>query len=120
MGNLKSYISEGAFYKAVVEDGSDIIIILDFYGNILYHNNSVEEILGHPYNSLNNQNFFDYILPETVDSLKDTFDACKKEAYTEKIEFQFRCSSGEYKFLEFNAINLLNKDNIEGFSKKKS
>jgi PAS domain S-box-containing protein len=115
MNDLKSYISEGAFYKAVVEDGSDIIIILDFSGNIMYHNKSVEEILGHPFNSLNNQNFFDYILPETINSLKTAFEACKKEAYTEKVEFQFRCKSGEYKFLEFNAINLLNKDNIEGF-----
>jgi PAS domain S-box-containing protein len=115
MRDLKSYIKEGAFYKAVVEDGSDIIIILDFSGNILYHNNSVEKILGHTYNSFNKHNFFDYILPETLDSIRAAFEACKKEAYTEKVEFQFRCRNGEYKFLEFNAINLLNKENIEGF-----
>ena len=115
MSNIHTYIKSGSFYKAVVEDGSDIILILDYNGTILYHNNSVEEILGYTSKSLLNKNFFEFLLPEKVNQLRITFDDCKKESYTEKVEFQFKCLSGDYKFLEYNAINLLHQENIEGF-----
>ncbi len=38
----------------------------------------------------------------------------QKRAYTEKIEFQFRCKDQSYRFLEFNAINLYHKTGLEG------
>ena len=50
--DLKDYVNKGLFYEAVVEDGSDIIFIVDYNGLILYHNPSVEETLGHAPKSL--------------------------------------------------------------------
>jgi PAS domain S-box-containing protein len=47
MKHLQQYIRKGSFYEAVVEDGSDIIFIVDFDGTILYHNKSVRETLGY-------------------------------------------------------------------------
>ena len=46
MKKLQRYVKKGLFYKSVVEDGSDIIFIVDYRGEILYHNASVEETLG--------------------------------------------------------------------------
>ena len=88
---LQQYVQKGSFYKAVVEDGSDIIFVVDYTGNIHYHNTSVHETLGYRSNSLINKNIFDYIRPETVQDLKSQFKQSQKRAYTENVEFQFLC-----------------------------
>ncbi|HMP98724.1 MAG TPA: response regulator [Cyclobacteriaceae bacterium] len=114
MSDLSSYLDSGSFYKAVVEDGSDIIIILDYEGNIRYCNPSTSEILGYNRKQLVNKSFFEFILPEFIDEFKDSFEKVKELPYAEKIEFQFLCADGHYTFLEFNSINLKHKENIEG------
>ena len=114
MKKLEAYVKKGSFYKAVVEDGSDIIFIVDFDGNILYHNASVHETLGYRAKSLIGKNFFDFILPSSLEEFKSNFKQTQKRAYTEKVEFQFLCKDRNYRFLEFNAINLRNKEGLPG------
>jgi PAS domain S-box-containing protein len=112
---LQQYVKKGSFYEAVVEDGSDIIFIVDFEGTIHYHNTAVHQTLGYRPKSLDGKNFFDYILPETVDDLKRQFKKSQQRAYTQNIEFQFLCKDYSYRFLEFNAINLKHKEGLDGF-----
>jgi PAS domain S-box-containing protein len=112
---IQQYVKKGWFYETVVEDGSDLIFIVDYDGNIHYHNASVRVTLGYRAKSLTGKNFFDYIIPEGVDDLKNKFQQIQKRAYTEKVEMQFLCADRSYKFLEFNAINLKHKDNLPGF-----
>ena len=114
MKKLEAYIRKGNFYEAVVEDGSDIIFLVDFNGKILYHNASVRETLGYRAKSLIGRNFFDYILPSTLEEFRSNFLQSQKKAYSEKVEFQFLCKDKTYRFLEFNAINLKNKENLQG------
>jgi len=114
MKQLENYIRKGKFYESVVEDGSDIIFLVDFDGKILYHNASVRETLGYRAKSLIGKNFFDFVLPTTLDQFKTNFQQSKKRAYTEKIEFQFLCKDRTFRFLEFNAINLKNKEGLPG------
>ena len=112
---LNQYVGKGAFYKAVVEDGSDLIFVVDYDGNIYYYNSSVLETLGHKSKSLIGKNFFDFILPASLEDLKIKFKQSQKRAYTEKVEFQFLCADRSYRFLEFNAINLKHKEGLDGF-----
>ena len=112
---LQQYVKKGSFYEAVVEDGSDIIFIVDFEGTIHYHNTAVHQTLGYRPTSLDGKNFFDYILPETVDELKRQFKKSQQRAYTQNVEFQFLCKDYSYRFLEFNAINLKHKEGLDGF-----
>jgi PAS domain S-box-containing protein len=112
---LDQYIKKGSFYKSVVEDGSDIIFIIDYSGDISYHNTSTRETLGYRSKSLIGKNIFDYILPSSVLTIKEMFRQIQKRAFTEKVEFQFRCKDKSFRFLEFNAINLKHKEGVEGF-----
>ena len=111
---LESYIQEESFFKSVVEDGSDIIFIVDYDGNILYHNPAVSNVLGYPPRSLFNSSFYDYILNDELEQFKIKFQECTKFPYSKNIEFQFRKSDGAYQYLEFNSINLKHKDGING------
>lgn len=112
---LQNYVRKGSFYEAVVEDGSDIIFVVDYNGEIRYHNSSTRETLGYRSKSLIGKNFFDYISPNSLEFIHKTFASSQKRAYTEKIEFQFLCKDRSYRFLEFNAINLKYKERINGF-----
>ncbi|MEQ8425309.1 MAG: ATP-binding protein, partial [Cyclobacteriaceae bacterium] len=113
MANLKEYVRKGLFYKSVVEDGSDIIFIVDYNGEILYHNNSVKETLGYKSNSLVGKKFFDLILPTTLTAFKKQYKNSIKKRFHESVEFQFLCRDKSYKYLEFNSINLKHKEKIE-------
>jgi PAS domain S-box-containing protein len=112
--SLKQYIKEGAFYQSVVEDGSDIIFIVDYKGVIQYHNRSVTEILGHAPGKLKGSIFFDYIQPDSVKEFQSAFQQSCKKRFNESVEFKFLCADETYKFLEFNSINLSHKEGIEG------
>lgn len=113
--NFKQYIRKGSFYSAVVEDGSDLIFIVDFDGNIHYHNSSVKGTLGYRGSILNGKNIFEFVPAASVEQLKKKFRQSEKRAYTEKVEIQFLCKDRSYKFLEFNAINLKHKAGLNGF-----
>jgi PAS domain S-box-containing protein len=114
MQSIKTYVKKGLFYQSVVEDGSDLIFIVDYKGEILYHNASVEETLGHKPNSLVGKNFFDYIDAEDLAEFKKKYLKSTRQPYSESVEFQFLCKDKSYKYLEFNSINLKQKENLEG------
>lgn len=57
MTDIREFVRKGLFYKSVVEDGSDIVFIVDYDGEILYHNNSVEDTLGYKPKSLVGKRF---------------------------------------------------------------
>jgi PAS domain S-box-containing protein len=114
MKTLKAYVKRGGFFKAVVEDGSDIIFIVDYSGEILYHNPSVNETLGYRANTLVGKNFFDFILPSSLPVFKKAYQSSTKKKFNESIEFQFLCKDKSYKYLEFNSINLFQKEKIKG------
>src|SRR5690606_5797497 len=78
-------------------------------------NAAVRGTLGYKAKSLVNKNFFDFILPDSVDALRKRFKIFQRRAYTEKVEIQFLCKDRSYKFLEFNAINLKHKVGLNGF-----
>ncbi len=114
MKSLSSYVKKGLFYKSVVEDGSDIIFIVDYEGIILYHNHSVKETLGYKTGSLVGKNFFDYLPPNLLPYFKKEFNKSTKRAFNKSIEFQFICKDKSYKYLEFNSVNLKQKEGIDG------
>lgn len=114
MKKLGDYVAKGKFYESVVEDGSDIIFIVDFKGQILYHNDAAEEVLGHKPRSLIEKNMFDYIKPETRAGFDKKFAESTRKPYNDSVEFQFACKDGSFKYLEFNSINLKQKEGLDG------
>lgn len=112
--SLNTYVKKGRFYEAVVEDGSDIIFVVDYDANFLYHNRSVKETLGYSNRSLVGKKFFDFIHPSELKEFKKKFSAAKRTPYKQRVEFQFLCRDGSYRFLEFNSINLKQKEGIDG------
>ncbi len=114
MKALENYVRGRKFFESVVEDGSDIIFIVDFAGNIHYCNPSVKAVLGYNKNFLLGKNFFSYILPNTLAELKKRYHVSTQKKYSSSVEFQFLCKDKTYKYLEFNSINLKFQEGIPG------
>jgi len=112
--SLPAYVKKGLFYKSVVEDGSDIIFIVNYEGFILYHNHSVKDTLGYKTASLIGKNFFDFLPVNLLPYFKKEFTKSTKKAFNKGIEFQFKCRDKSYKYLEFNSVNLKQQEGIEG------
>ncbi len=114
MTTLSNYVKKGGFYKAVVEDGSDIIFIIDYNGKIRYHNSSVKDTLGYTAKSLIGKNLLDFLLPSSQHEFNSIFAKIKRKRYHKAAEFQFLCKDGSYKYLELNSINLKQNEKIDG------
>lgn len=114
MKSLKHYVDKGLFYQSVVEDGSDIVFILDFSGKIFYHNQSAQYVLGHRPSSLTGKSFLDFLHEDSKKTFTNHLTASIKKSKTSSIEIQFLCQSKKYKFLEVNSINLNRRDGVEG------
>lgn len=112
--SLDQYVKKGRFYEAVVADGSDIIFVVDYQAKILYHNNSVKATLGYKNKALIGKNFLSYIHPTQEVEIQKKLESCKKRPYFKGVEFKFLCRDGSYRFLEFNSINLKQKEGIKG------
>lgn len=111
--SLLSYIRKGKFYQSVVDDGTDLVLVVDYQGQILYHNASVRD-LGYRAGSLKGKSFFTLMPPETVADVRKKFNQACRKARAGSIEFEFLTKSGERRFFEFNAINLKHREGVEG------
>lgn len=111
---LEDYIVNEAFNKSVVEYGSDIVIILDPKGIILYHNPSSEETLGYAHGFLVGKSFFDFIHEESLGDIQTFFYKSISNSKSQKIEYKFKAENGDYVYLESNSINLFEKEGVEG------
>lgn len=111
--SLQSYIARGKFYRTVVDDGSDIVLVVDYQGQILYHNASVKK-LGYRSRSLKGKSFFELMPAETVTDVRKKFVQCTKKARAAAVEFEFLTRSGERRHYEFNTINLKHDEGLAG------
>lgn len=113
MKSLTGYVKKGLFFKSVVEEGSDVIFIVDYEGNILYCNNAIKD-LGYKESYIIGKNFFDFIEPSLLPDFKKNFKQSTQRRFSESVEFQFKCKDKTYAFFEFNSINLKQKDGLDG------
>jgi PAS domain S-box-containing protein len=111
MKSLKSYVAKGQFYRSVVDDGTDLVFVVDYEGVILYHNASVREL---GYRTLTGKNFVDFLPDETKEGFRQNFDKTRRKAYSASVEFEFLTKSGERQHFEYNAINLKHKEGVDG------
>ncbi len=111
MKSLRSYVAKGQFYRSVVDDGTDLVFVVDYEGMILYHNASVREL---GYRTLKGKNFLDFLSEETKEAFRQNFEKTRRKAYAASIEFEFLTKSGERQHFEYNAINLRHREGVEG------
>lgn len=113
LAELKLLDSEKRF-RSLVQNGSDMIKILDNKGIFTFSSPSVEKVLGYRQEEIVGQSTFDFIHPDDLQDILRRFEIIKKTGYHEIPYFRFKNQKGEWRWLETKLTNLLADPAVQG------
>lgn len=113
LAELKLLDSEKRF-RSLVQNGSDMIKILDSKGIFTFSSPSVEKVLGYRQDEIVGQSTFDFIHPDDLQEILHRFEVIKKTDYHEIPYFRFKNQKGEWRWLETKLTNLLADPAVQG------
>jgi PAS domain S-box-containing protein len=104
-----------ARYRALFQNASDIIRILDHQGRIAYDSPSAAKILGYAPGSLNGKDPLDYVYPEDRDRIRaDLSQVYERKNPGTPSEFRIQKADGSYLWVESIASNLTGVEGVDG------
>ncbi len=102
-------------FRALVQNSSDVITILDANGDVRYNSPSIEQVLGYGQEELVGQSVFALLHPEDVNTVLSVFtDALSQPGRVVAPEFRIRHKNGTWVYLEAIGNNLLADPAIRG------
>ncbi len=113
LAELKLLDSEKRF-RSLVQNGSDMITILDNKGIFTFSSPSVEKVLGYRQEEIVGRSTFDFIHPDDLQEILHRFEIIKKTDYHEIPYFRFKNQKGEWRWLETKLTNLLADPAVQG------
>ncbi|MEO8412412.1 MAG: PAS domain S-box protein [Ginsengibacter sp.] len=108
----KILLSEQRF-KSLVQNGSDLLAILDAEGHYTYLGPSLQ-LLGYDPELLIGKNNFDFIHADDVQIVKECFAAIIARKSIKIPLFRFRNGSGEWRWIERTMTNLMDDPAVKG------
>jgi PAS domain S-box-containing protein len=111
---LALLISEQKF-KSLVQNGSDLIVIMDEAGHFTYVSPTARAISGYGPEDLLHKNVFDFIHPDDHELVKGELNSVIGSFNTGKATpHRFLSATGEWMWLESKGVNLIHDSNIRG------
>jgi PAS domain S-box-containing protein len=102
-------------FRALVENGSDIIRILDREGKIAYDTPATERLLGYPPDSTLGRSPLEFIHPDDVVRVKRELSNLYQNTHTGfPTEFRIRKADGSYTWVESIGKNLIGVPAVDG------
>ncbi|MBI3795913.1 MAG: PAS domain S-box protein, partial [Deltaproteobacteria bacterium] len=103
------------YFRALIENASDIMSILNADGTVQYQGPSGERVLGYTMEELAGQNAFAFVHPEDLEQLLQTFvQGIEIPDHIVTMEFRFRHKDGSWRYLEGIGKNLLANPAVAG------
>lgn len=100
-------------YNALIEQGEDIISLIDKDGNYLYNGGAMFNTLGHVPEHLKGLNAFSFIHPDDVSKARRLFEELLVAGHASLPEFRFKTAAGKWKWLATVASNKLLDPSIQ-------
>ncbi len=101
-------------FRSLVQNGSDMIKILDKEGFFTFSSPTVEKVLGYAAASLIGKNAFDFIHPDDLSFIGKQFGLISQQRTLEIPSFRFKNAAGEWRWLETKLTNLTEDPSIKG------
>lgn len=101
-------------FKALVQEGSDLMAILDTDGNYTFISDTVKTILGTDPTQILGKNVFEFIHPEDMEKILENFETLKVQKRVKTEPFRYKDGNGNWHWLETTAINMINDPAING------
>ncbi|HYC79587.1 MAG TPA: EAL domain-containing protein [Candidatus Binatia bacterium] len=101
-------------FKALIENSSDVISLIDISGNSIYTSPSVKRVLGYDVEGFGSQNGFDYVHPADLNFVLEMYkDLIAEPNKTTIAEVRVKHADGSWRWIETVSTNLLQDPNIE-------
>jgi len=113
LAELKLLDSEKRF-RSLVQNGSDMIKILDENGLFTFSSPSVEKVLGFLPETIIGKSTFDFMHPDDLPDIQNHFQTIQQTDYDEIPYFRFKNKNGEWRWLETKLTNLLTDPAVNG------
>ena len=102
-------------FRALVDQSTDILTVLNGDGTIRYRNAAVEDVLGYDQEELLGHDAFQYIHPDDREAVRAGFERCLcNPDYEAEATYRWRHDDGSWRTLESRARNHLDDHAIEG------
>lgn len=102
-------------FRALIENVADAITIFGADGVVQYMSPAIERVMGYTPEELVGTNFIDYIHPDEVDRMAETFASFVNEPAIFDIQaWRFRHKDGSWRYIEGTAKNLLRDPAVNG------
>lgn len=104
----RALVESERYFRALIEQSSDIVTLLDFETRMLYVSPSIERVLGYDPDELLGQRAFEYLHPDDLEQVMQTVaEGIAVAGTTRRLEYRFRHKDGSWRFLEGVGRNLL-------------
>jgi PAS domain S-box-containing protein len=102
-------------FRALVQNSSDVITVIDADGTIRYVSPAVERVMDHRPEELVGKSVFDYVRPNVLaDAQKIFAEAWSRPGVHPPFEFEVRHKDGSWRRAEFLLNNLLDDPSVRG------
>lgn len=102
-------------FRSLVQNASDIVLVLDADARLQYVSPSVERVLGYNPDQQLGTNVFDLVHPDDRGRLLRSFEGVRtREGVYQPTEFRVRHADGSWRYLEARANNLLDDPSVRG------
>jgi PAS domain S-box-containing protein len=101
-------------FKSLVQEGSDMIGILDVEGNYLYVSPTSMSVLGMLPEEFIGQNAFNFIHPADIEDVSANFSKLGVEKRVKLSPFRFKHKNGTWRWIETVATDLLDEPSVMG------
>ncbi|MGC2237035.1 MAG: response regulator [Pyrinomonadaceae bacterium] len=103
------------YYRALIENASDLVSIINADGIMRYQSPSLERILGYETEDLAGGNIFEFLHPDDVEEARRAFQEVLEQPHKlVKLEVRFRNKNGEWRHFICTLTNLLDNAVIAG------
>ncbi|GHA28004.1 hypothetical protein GCM10007103_06870 [Salinimicrobium marinum] len=101
-------------FKALVQEGSDLIAILDPEGIFTFTSGTSTSALGITPTEFLGKKVFDFIHPEDSERVRNEFEQLKTKKQAKTAPFRFQNKEGNWRWIETAATNLLHDPAVNG------
>jgi PAS domain S-box-containing protein len=108
-------IHSDEYFRALIENSSDVITILSADGSVRYESPSLSRVLGYPPEELLGRNAFDFIHPDDLELARQTMqELVSQPSAVREIEIRLRHKDGLWRYFLCTSSNLLHHPAVSG------
>lgn len=101
-------------FKALVQDGSELVMIMDYKGNLSYASPASQAILGVEIEVLLRNNFFYLIHEEDIDEVKGAIARLNHQKRIQIPSYRIKTANNEWRWIETIVTNLFDDPAVKG------